>query len=98
MTLTAATRKAMVAKYHRRYEFFRSVTNSHSQGAIPITKNPEHHKRTEHIDIKYHFIRYDIRQEMIEVEYISISDQQAGISTKGLPSPAFQKQRQRLDI
>ncbi|KAG5877021.1 hypothetical protein JTB14_011940 [Gonioctena quinquepunctata] len=67
-----------------------------NQGAIQIVKNPEHHKRTKHIDIKHHFIRYAIGQELIEL--ISTDDQQADILTKGLPGPAFQKQRQRLGL
>ncbi|KAG5868391.1 hypothetical protein JTB14_013593 [Gonioctena quinquepunctata] len=35
-----------------------------NQGAIQIAKNPEHHKRTKHIDIKHHFIKDAIRQEL----------------------------------
>ena len=28
-----------------------------NQGAIALTKNPEFHKHTKHIDIRYHFVR-----------------------------------------
>ena len=30
---------------------------SDSQSAIELAKNPEHHARTKHIDIQYHFVR-----------------------------------------
>jgi hypothetical protein len=28
-----------------------------NQGTIDLTNNPVHHKRTKHIDVKYHYIR-----------------------------------------
>ena len=28
-----------------------------NQGAIKLSKNPEHHNRTKHIDVRYYFIR-----------------------------------------
>jgi hypothetical protein len=28
-----------------------------NQGAIKLSKNPQHHNRMKHIDVKYHFIR-----------------------------------------
>jgi hypothetical protein len=28
-----------------------------NQGSIALAKNPEHHRRTKHIDIHHHFIR-----------------------------------------
>uniref|UniRef100_A0AAV1UAW5 Uncharacterized protein n=1 Tax=Peronospora matthiolae TaxID=2874970 RepID=A0AAV1UAW5_9STRA len=28
-----------------------------NQGSIALAKNPEFHKRTNHIDIRYHFVR-----------------------------------------
>jgi hypothetical protein len=28
-----------------------------NQGAIKLSKNPQNHNRTKHIDVKYHFIR-----------------------------------------
>ena len=30
---------------------------SDSQGSIALAKNPDHHARTKHIDVQYHFIR-----------------------------------------
>jgi hypothetical protein len=37
---------------------------------ICMTKNPEYHQRTKHIDIKYHFIREVVNNEAIKVEHI----------------------------
>lgn len=35
-----------------------TVIYSDSQGSMALAKNPEHHERTKHIDIQYHFIRH----------------------------------------
>ena len=34
-----------------------STIFSDSQGGIALTKNPEYHSRTKHIDIQHHFVR-----------------------------------------
>ena len=36
-----------------------------NQGAIALAKNPVNHQRTKHIDIKYHFIRLEVEQGVV---------------------------------
>jgi len=42
-----------------------------NQGCISIANNPTRHKRTKHIDIKYHFTREQIKNKLFCVKYIS---------------------------
>lgn len=49
-----------------------------------IAKNPVHHKRTKHIDIKYHFVREKVESKEIELKYVSTNENVADIFTKGL--------------
>ncbi len=42
---------------------------SDSQGSIALTKNPEHHSRTKHIDVQHHFIRELVLNQKIVYEY-----------------------------
>ena len=56
-----------------------------SQGAIALTKNPEQHPKTKHIDIRYHFVRDLIEKGVIKLEYCPTADMVADILTKGLP-------------
>ena len=52
--------------------------------------NPVHHKRTTHIDIRYHFIRkHTCEDSTIKFVSIPTNKQVADHFTKGLPSPAF---------
>ena len=38
-----------------------------NQGAIALAKNPEFHKRTNHIDIRYHFVREKVEDGQVEL-------------------------------
>jgi hypothetical protein len=58
-----------------------------NEATIKISKNPQDHKRTKHIRIKYHFIRDQIRDGEFHLEYIPTADQLADLFTKGLSGP-----------
>ncbi|KAJ0388685.1 hypothetical protein P43SY_010840 [Pythium insidiosum] len=53
-----------------------------NQGAIALAKNPEFHKRTKHIDIRYHFVRESVETGNIELQYCSTQDMLADLLTK----------------
>ena len=55
-----------------------------NQSAIALIKNPEHHERTKHIAIRYHFIRDIYEAGTIELEYVPTGDQVADVLTKAL--------------
>ena len=58
------------------------LVNVDNQGAIKMAKNPMFHKRSKHIDIKYHFIRNEIQLGTINLEYVASEDNVADIFTK----------------
>ena len=60
----------------------KSLIRINNQGAMNLAKNPEHHQRTKHIDIKYHFIRLEIKQGRINLEYVPTEQNMADIFTK----------------
>jgi hypothetical protein len=53
-----------------------------NQGAMNLAKNPVHHQRSKHIDIKYHFIRSEIQEGRINLEYIPSEENIADVFTK----------------
>ena len=55
-----------------------------NQGAIAITKNPVHHGRTKHIDVKHHAIRELSENGIINVEHINTNNMLADLLTKPL--------------
>jgi Reverse transcriptase (RNA-dependent DNA polymerase) len=55
-----------------------------NQGAIRLAKNPEHHERTKHIDIRYHLIRLHLEEGVVDLQHVSTLQQAADCLTKGL--------------
>jgi len=72
--------------------------NIDNQSAIKLIKNPEFHKRSKHIDIRYHFIREKFMSGLINVEYVASKDQIADILTKILSKELFRNLRTRMGI
>jgi hypothetical protein len=67
-----------------------------NQSAIRISEKDVQHDRTKHIDIKYHFVKDELRSKNIEMKYISTDNQLADIFTKGLSSTVFVRLRNEL--
>lgn len=57
-----------------------------NQSAQKLCLNPTFHKRTKHIDVRYHFIRETISNNIVSIEYLSSNDMPADVLTKGLNS------------
>ena len=49
-----------------------TVIKEDNQGIIAVAKNPILHARTKHIDIKFHFVRETLQDELIEIVYCSV--------------------------
>jgi len=56
-----------------------------NQAAISISHHPVSHARTKHIDIKFHFLRDLVKNNIIKTTYISTHDNLADLFTKGFP-------------
>lgn len=63
-----------------------TIIHEDNQSSIKLAQNPEHHKRTKHIDVKFHFIREKIQNGDIQLKYVNTLEQLADILTKSLPN------------
>lgn len=66
--------------------------------AINISKNLVQHSRTKHIDIRFHFIREQVEQNALTLEYVETAKQVADIVTKSLDSIRFDSLRKSLGV
>ena len=64
-----------------------------NKGAISLTENPEFHRRTKHIEVRYHWIREKVESNEIHVSYVSTKDMIADGLTKPLNLQLFKKFR-----
>jgi hypothetical protein len=61
--------------------------------AIMSSKDDKNHQRTRHIDIRYHMVKDQIHNGILQIEYVSTQDQLADILTKPLPRQSFERFR-----
>lgn len=69
-----------------------------NQSAIRLIKNPEFHKRSKHIDIKYHFIREKYEDNFFKLEYVSTKEMLADVFTKAIPPQNFGNLVKKLSV
>jgi hypothetical protein len=64
-----------------------------NRGSIELAKNPVFHKRTKHIDIRFHFIRDLLKASRIMLPWISTKEMIADFLTKPSSRADFERQR-----
>jgi hypothetical protein len=67
-----------------------------NRAALDLSKNPEQHSRSKHIDIRHHFVREQVALGSVEFEQISTNDMLADGLTKPLPGPAVKEMIRRI--
>ncbi len=69
-----------------------------NQSAIAMSKNPQFHRRSKHIDVRYHFVRDESRHGTIQVKYCKTEDMIADMLTKALYGNKFEKFRDMAGV
>jgi hypothetical protein len=66
--------------------------------AISLSKNPILHSKSKHIPIKYHFLREQVTNRIVQVNYIPSTEQIVDIFTKPLAATPFGYLCQNLGV
>ncbi|GKB37611.1 retrovirus-related pol polyprotein from transposon TNT 1-94 [Tanacetum coccineum] len=69
-----------------------------SQSAIAISCNPVQHSRTKHIHNRYHFIKEQVENGIIELYFVRTEYQLADMFTKALPEDRFKYLVRRIGM
>ena len=80
--------------YEQQFKLF----NEDNQRAIALSKNPDNHSLTKHIDVRYHYIRDLVEKKQNQVKNCPTNARLADLVTEGLPSPRFEELCQKLGI
>lgn len=70
---------------------FKSTLYCDNQAAINFSKSPIENSRTKHIDIKYHFLRNLVIENLFNLKYVNTKLNFADLFTKPLPKITLQK-------
>jgi len=61
-----------------------STLHIDNKSGINVAKNPEHHGRMKHLDLRYYWLREAVADEMINPVYVPTDKQLADILTKAV--------------
>ena len=75
-----------------------TIIHEDNQAAIKMAKNPQYHERAKHISIKYHFVREQVNNNVIELKYCPTQDMIADMFTKGLDKTKTVKLRELAGV
>ena len=62
-----------------------------NEGSISTAHNPTHHQRTKHTLLRYNYIREQVRNKVVAIEYLNTSKMPADGLTKALTVAKHQK-------
>jgi len=66
--------------------------------AINLSTNIVQHSKTKHIAIKYHFLREQVQDQMVKLDYVPSKENIADIFTKPLTRDSFEYLREKLGV
>ncbi|GKE79499.1 hypothetical protein Tco_1545619, partial [Tanacetum coccineum] len=69
-----------------------------SKSAIALSCNTVQHSRTKHIDVRYHFIKEQVENEVVELYFVETNFQLTYIFTKALARERFKFLINRLGM
>lgn len=102
MALTEAAKEAMylrgILNELEILEVIDVVVYVDNQGAEYLAHYPMFHKRTKHIDIKYHFVRDAVNRGEVTLRHLPTGDMVADIFTKPLPGPRHRELCEKLGL
>lgn len=69
-----------------------------NNSALKLTRNPEFHSRSKHIDVKHHFVREKVEEGVINTQRVDMTDNLADVFTKALARPVHEDLVNRLNL
>ena len=69
-----------------------------NRGALALAKNPMYHARTKHVDIRYHFVREKVEEQLVRMEWIAGELNLADGLTKPLSKTKFESFRRMVGL
>jgi hypothetical protein len=75
-----------------------SILLMDNQSAISVSKNPEHHGRMKHLDLRWYWLRDVVESGIVKPVFVPTEDMAADILTKSLMRPYVEKCRKLMGL
>lgn len=69
-----------------------------NQSALQVARNPEHHGRMKHLDLRFYWLRDVVEQGLVEPKYLQTDDMPADLMTKALGRNKVVHMREMLGL
>ena len=69
-----------------------------NQSAIQVAKNPEHHGRMKHLDLRFFWLRDQVQEGVMAIKYIPTAEMVADMLTKALPRVKVDELRRKMGL
>lgn len=69
-----------------------------NQSTIQVAKNPEHHGRMKHLDLRHFWLRHTVASGAISLHYIPTAEMPADCLTKAFSKPMMEIARRQLGL
>lgn len=69
-----------------------------NSSTIKLSKNPVMHRRTKHIDVRFHYLRNLVNEGRIQLVFCPTTEQLADVMTKPVKLESFEKMRRMLGV
>src|SRR5207244_1654397 len=101
MAISAAVQEVMwltqlLQELHFKPTLPTTFHSDNKKTAIAISENDVNHSRAKHIDIRHHFVREAIKNQVIKMHWVATTEQIADIHTKALTSVIFTRLRDKM--
>jgi hypothetical protein len=75
-----------------------SILHMDNQSAISVSKNPEHHGRMKHLDLRWYWLRDVVDAGTLDPSFVPTNEMAADILTKPLMRPQVEKCRELMGL
>ena len=75
-----------------------SVLHMDNQSAINVAKNPEHHGRMKHLDLRFFWLRDQVKARVLVPHFVGTENMPADILTKALDIPRIKRCRTSMGL
>ena len=75
-----------------------STLHVDNQSAISVAKNPEHHGRMKHLDLRFFWLREVVQNKLIALKHVGTADMPADILTKALGRVQVEECRKMMGL
>jgi len=72
--------------------------NVDNQAAIHLSRNPEFHRRTKHVGVRFHRVRQEQENGVVEIAYVPTDKNVSDILTKSATSFSLERNLKLMNI